>query len=332
MTEAALPYNTEIIRAVCQRNGWDFTDLDDGRGYLVEINAAEGRLLTGGGPIAAYPINPSPATSIAQDKYFTAKTLESQNIRAVKTDIFFISPRFATLRGPGREEADLHAFLARLQADFVLKPNRGARGDFVCIFSELSAVQAYLDAVKRHYDQIIVQPYLPLSEYRVFVLNDRAVFCYEKQPLILQGDDIRTWDELKAAKDQELLGFGVSAIPDPAFHRALDGYGLHPGMVARSADRIPIPGRRNLSTGGRVAGFTTDVPGALARISVRAAQAIGLRLAGVDVLVPDTQAGAEGPIVLEVNGNPSITSLRAAGRDDIAMAIWDEVLRGAFSG
>ena len=43
-------------------------------------------------------------------------------------------------------------------------------------------------------------------------------------------------------------------------------------------------------------------------------------MAGVDVMVT-----ADGPRIIEVNGNPAIASLEALGRDDVVVRVWAEV-------
>jgi len=54
---------------------------------------------------------------------------------------------------------------------------------------------------------------------------------------------------------------------------------------------------------------------------VRAAAALGLRIAGVDVLESD-----EGPLVCEVNSSPGLEGIEDATGVDIAAAIADEAL------
>ena len=76
--------------------------------------------------------------------------------------------------------------------------------------------------------------------------------------------------------------------------------------------------RTNVERGATVRELGRD--GALATLALRAAQALGLDWAGVDVV-----AGPAGPTVLEVNGNPSWQGLLAATGEDMAEPIAEHV-------
>lgn len=74
--------------------------------------------------------------------------------------------------------------------------------------------------------------------------------------------------------------------------------------------------RSNVHRGGRAEGITLDAE--YERTAVRAAQIMGLRIAGVDLL-----EGADGPLVMEVNSSPGLQGIETATGLDIAGAIID---------
>ncbi len=118
----------------------------------------------------------------------------------------------------------------------------------------------------------------------------------------------------------------------------LQEYVPHPGRDARlfvvgdrvagAMERLAPAGewRTNVERGARVRPLRVDA--VTARVAVRAARALGLAWAGVDVAF-----GAGGPTVLEVNGNPSwIGILEATGEDmaePIAEHVWARAQRRA---
>lgn len=69
--------------------------------------------------------------------------------------------------------------------------------------------------------------------------------------------------------------------------------------------------RSNVHLGGQV--VAVDLPDEFARTAVRAARAIGLDVAGVDLLEAD-----EGPLVLEVNSSPGLQGIERVTGMDIA--------------
>jgi ribosomal protein S6--L-glutamate ligase len=76
--------------------------------------------------------------------------------------------------------------------------------------------------------------------------------------------------------------------------------------------------RSNVHRGGTVEGVTLDA--GYERTAVRAAQIMGLRVAGVDML-----EGNEGPLVMEVNSSPGLQGIETATGLDVAGAIIDHV-------
>lgn len=76
--------------------------------------------------------------------------------------------------------------------------------------------------------------------------------------------------------------------------------------------------RSNVHRGGTVE--AVDLDPEFQRVAVQAAQIMGLRVAGVDML-----EGAEGPVVMEVNSSPGFEGIERATELDIAGAIVDYV-------
>lgn len=92
-----------------------------------------------------------------------------------------------------------------------------------------------------------------------------------------------------------------------------------------------LAGRRNLSAGSDVEEFTTDIPAALAETALRAAKAVGLRVAGVDIFDISPARDLSSLVIIEVNGNPAIASLEGLGRDDLIDRIWRTILTRTFA-
>ncbi len=76
--------------------------------------------------------------------------------------------------------------------------------------------------------------------------------------------------------------------------------------------------RSNVHRGGQVEAI--DLPPEYEAAAVRAAQIMGLRVAGVDLLESD-----EGPLIMEVNSSPGLEGIERATELDIAGAIIDHV-------
>lgn len=96
------------------------------------------------------------------------------------------------------------------------------------------------------------------------------------------------------------------------------------GRVRSAMRRIGREGefRSNIHRGG--VGEKVVLPRGTARLAVRAAQAVGLRLAGVDIL-----ESAAGPLVIEVNASPGFQGLEAATKENVARLFIEAAVRAA---
>ena len=90
--------------------------------------------------------------------------------------------------------------------------------------------------------------------------------------------------------------------------------------VVSSVRRVNETGefRSNVHRGAEAEPIAIDP--AYAEVAVRAAQALGLEVAGVDMLEAN-----EGPVVMEVNSSPGVHGMEDSTGDDIAGAIADHV-------
>jgi glutathione synthase/RimK-type ligase-like ATP-grasp enzyme len=318
------PEQALYVSRVCAALGLSFTDLDGGNGYLFSVSNGTHRFVSGAGAICAYPLNSASAYAISRDKAHTAAVLAASGIPAIPGQLFFVTEHFKALRPDGREAGDAVAVLARAGKAMFCKPNMGARGDFAEIVADVAALRAYIERVRSRYDAILLQPVVDGDEYRVFCIDGDPVFVTAKAGFSLTGDGRSTLAELLAEQNEKLAAAGISPSGEGALPQDA-------GIVPAKGETIALRGRRNLSAGGAIGDFSTDVPAPLAEIARRAADAVGLRVSGVDVFDISPARDLSDLVVIEVNGNPSIASLSRIGRDDLVDAIWGRVIRTWFA-
>jgi ribosomal protein S6--L-glutamate ligase len=99
------------------------------------------------------------------------------------------------------------------------------------------------------------------------------------------------------------------------------------GQVVAAMQREAVPGefRANLHRGGTA--VAAKLTAAERRIAVSAAQALGLGIAGVDLL-----RSHRGPLVLEVNASPGLEGIEAATRVNVSEHIIKHLERHAGKG
>lgn len=326
------PSQTRFVARACAALGLRFTDLDNGGGYLFAVSDGTHEFVSGGGAICTYPLNSAPAFGISRDKHHTNAVLGRARLAVIPGQLFFLRPETAKLREPGRERSDALAAFAQASKPLFCKPNQGSRGDFAEIVPDETAFRDYLERVTSRHDAILLQPVLAGVEYRVFCLDGEAIFATRKAEFRLKGDGETSLRQLLRARNRVFEGTGVSAIAEEnALAALVVRHGLTGDHVPAKGETIVLPGRRNLSAGSDVEDFTTTVPERLADIALRAARAIGLRVAGIDIFDLSPARDLSQLIVIEANGNPAMASLSAVGRDDVIDHIWQTILTRIFA-
>lgn len=312
-----IPDHYRYARRAAEQLRLTIEDLDDGRGYLFRVSDDGRSALFGAGRLSAYPINSASSYTIAKDKGFTNTILESHGVSNLGGRCFFLNDDHKKLRDSGFEVTDAKKFLEELGFPAFCKPLHGSRGDFAEIVDSSTAFDAYVDRVRCKYDSIIIQRVHSGEEHRVLVLDNEVIFCLRKPPIELIGDGNRKIEELLKELNQGLEGTGVSPF---ALHSIEQG---RPGEVLPSGIRVPLRGRKNFSSSHSPGTLVDPCPAELARTAQRAACALRLRIAGVD-LMSDSQDGTIR--VIEVNATPGIHSLEALERFDLVDRIWKYIL------
>jgi hypothetical protein len=311
---ASYPDQAVYAEYACAEFGLAFEDIDGGTGLLFKVASKAKSIPFGAGRCSWYPQNNSTAATLASDKYFSNRILESAGVATLGGDYFFLHERHRAHRPAGHEREDAFGYFRRLDASAFIKPLQGSRGDFAQVVHGEAALERYLLAVSQHYDAILIQPIVAGLEYRIFLLDGEVAYSARKYPPFVEGDGVRPIRDLLIAHNAALQARGLS----PAAATAITEPSLD--TVPPAGERWEIPGRTNLSAGGTMV-FEAPRSGAAFTAAIKAAQALGLRVAAVDVFTeiggyPDAIRG------IEVNSNPSIRLLEELNRDDLILKIW----------
>jgi D-alanine-D-alanine ligase-like ATP-grasp enzyme len=296
----------------CAEFGLAFQDRDGGTGLLFSIASKTKTIHFGAGRASWYPQNNATASTLASDKYFTNRILEGAGVPTLGGEYFFLHDRHRAHRPAGHEREDALVYFRKLGGTAFIKPLQGSRGDFAQIVHGEVPLVRYFDEVSKYYDAILIQRAVTGLEYRIFLLDGEVLYSARKYPPFLLGDGVSPIRDLLAAHDQALRSRGLSPA---AVNRdvSLD-------IVLPKGERWDIPGRTNLSAGGTMV-IEEPCSDAVATLAAKAARALGLRLAAVDLF---TEIGGDpkATAIIEVNSNPSIRLLEESGRGDLILKIW----------
>lgn len=302
--------------------GAEFTDLDNGGGYLFRVSKNGRSIVLGAGGVSSFPINSATAFTLSRDKAHTKAVLGSESIPVIEGGLFFAHTLRAGLRGPGREIDDARAFAQQLGYPVFAKPNLGSRGNFAEIIEDDASLLDYAMRVAVQFESFLIEPVIGGAEHRVLIHDGRPVFHAMKQAPSLTGDGQHNAAALLAALNAELKGTGVSSYP----LSVLSAAGRAPSFVPAKGQRLFLPGRRNLSATGHIEVFSDSTPPTLFDLATRSVAALGLRIGAVDMFDVSRNADLSDLLVIEVNGNPGLKTLELAGRTDLIRTLWVSML------
>jgi cyanophycin synthetase len=242
------------------------------------------------------------AVDIASDKHLTKRLLSEAGIAVPRGEIV------QTVQGA-------LAVMQRLGLALAVKPldaNQG-KGVTVNVQGE-EALRAAFARAAEWSRRVIVEEFIEGDDHRVLVVGDRVVAASRRHPPSVTGDGSRTVRQLVEAENgNPLRGDGhatpLSRIPlDAGALEALAKQGLDFDSVPPEGTLVYLRGNANLSTGGTAEDVTDRLHPETASACVRAARAIGLDVAGIDLMCVDIGRAlhAQRGAIIEINAAPGI--------------------------
>ncbi|NET10649.1 MAG: hypothetical protein F6K16_39345 [Symploca sp. SIO2B6] len=322
-----IPEQARFVKLASEKIGYKYEDLDEGNGYLIKVTNASKSIFLSSGAVCSYPINRATSVGLASDKSHTSRILESLGYPCIPGKHFFITSDRIKLRNTGHEDSDSFYYADKLGYPVFCKPNRGSRGDFAERINSPSDLQQYIDRAKKKYEAIIIQKFITGNEYRVFCFDDNTLFSYRKNPSFILGDGIHSIKELITVYNNTLKGAGISSVNERTLANNLAESGRSLSSILTVGEPLNVQFRANLSAGGWIEDFTIHPRRELSDLALKCAKALQLRVCGVDIMDRSKNCDLSDLVVIEVNGNPFMSSLVEISRTDIAIEVWVKILK-----
>ncbi|AUX69736.1 hypothetical protein CHX26_09695 [Porphyrobacter sp. HT-58-2] len=217
--------------------------------------------------------------------------------------------------------SDAQAAAAALGYPVVVKPANldGGTGVAAGLQHEDEVVRAY-DTARRHSPEIMVEKHIAGRDYRLTVFQDRLVWAVERVPAGVTGDGTHSIAELVAAANADpRRGSGDHAalkrlVLDAEAETLLAQTGMSATDVPEAGRFVRLRRAANVASGGMPVAVFDKVHPDNAQLAVRAAAALRLDLAGVDLIIPDIARSWRegGAAICEVNAQPQLGGTTSA--------------------
>lgn len=203
----------------------------------------------------------------------------------------------------------------RLGGPVVVKPLDGNQGKGVSVrLTAAAEIRRAYDQARQYSGRVVVERYIPGRQFRVCVVGGRMAAAAERVSPCVRGDGRRTVSELitllnsdpRRGEDHEKPLTKVKV--DPMVIMTLARQGLTLQQVPAAGQTVWLRDSCNLSTGGTARDVTDIIHPDNVFLAVRAARAVGLDVAGVDIVTEDISVPITtgGGAVIEVNAAPGI--------------------------
>ncbi len=268
-----------------------------------------------------FGLNPSSAAQIAQDKDFCGKFLAMAGLPCPESQVVFAPKCVEKWRAKNPDLAagldpfaDALSAAARWGFPLFVKPNEGAEGEGVNLVHSEADLKSQLDTLYQEHDRVLIQKPAAGEDFRLVVLDGELMLAYQRRPLSVTGNGHHTLQELLAQKTDQLHQKGRQAVAqdhDQRLTAYLAGQGLTLSHCPAPGETVQLMANANLSTGGDVIDMTHEVHSCYSELAQKAASAIGLRFAGVDIMSAALDVEDPACTVLEVNAAPGLNNFAA---------------------
>lgn len=257
------------------------------------------------------------ANMTSKDSYIVPLIMENKTVtKKVLKEAGFRVPGGAEFSS--MEEA-VKAYPRFADQAFVIKPKSTNYGLGITIFKEgadLEDYQAGLAIAFREDSSVLIEEFMPGTEYRFFVIGGEVQAIMLRVPANVIGDGIRTVKELVEEKNSDPLRGTNHRAPLELIQLGeleqlmLKEQGLTIESVPQANQIVYLRENSNISTGGDSIDMTDEFSEAYKKIAVSAVEALGAKISGIDLIIPDkeidptTDKKAYG--IIEANFNPAM--------------------------
>ena len=201
------------------------------------------------------------------------------------------------------------AFLER-HGSVVVKPARGEQGRGITVgVTDPDVLRTAVADAFHHCPDVLLEEHVPGEDVRLLVIDGALVAAAVRRPATVVGNGRDSIADLVVAQSQrrQRATGGESSIPLDDMTAAVVADAGHTMSDVLPAGRLlQVRRTANLHTGGTIEDVTDEVSPALRQAAVRAAEVIGIPVAGMDFLVPDL-AGNRFTFV-EANERPGLAN------------------------
>lgn len=299
-------------------------DVEPRYGYVARLTYTDGsHRVTYGNDLG---LNTGSAESLANDKGHTKFMLRTMDVECPMGEEFLLPWWKESIEksqlARGNEDLlssdDAHDYVvATMGYPVYVKPVSGSKGaDIYKAHDEQELVSAMQNYDEKRVRVAMVEQPIQMPDYRIVTLDGELISAYQRVPLSVVGDGVRTLGELLEVRQNEFDALGRDTSLDKVYDQIqthIAKYSLTFNTILPEGHEQPLVPISNLSAGGT----SLDVSGVIherwSGLAADIAESFDLRLAGLDLACQDITDPASQYSVLEVNSTPGLDHYALSG-------------------
>lgn len=238
---------------------------------------------------------------LMENKFVTKKILREKKIPVLGGDVY-----------PSTNEA-IKKYSCYCHQSVVLKPNTAnfGKGIFFVQKEDKRAFEQAAENIEKLGDQILVEPFFKGKEYRFLVIGNKVVAVALREPPKIVGDgekNIRTLIEERNQQFSKRSHFQKAIEITNELLDMLKAYSLNLDSILPAENVLFLRKNSNVSTGGESKDMTDEMPVIYKNLALKAAQAIGAKIVGVDLMIQSLESKSVNgnAVIIELNHNPAL--------------------------
>ncbi|MBP9709042.1 MAG: hypothetical protein KBD78_15505 [Oligoflexales bacterium] len=271
-----------------------------------------------------YPTNPKFAEFLADDKATTKRFLKKFGFRIIKGKLFHISKNKLSPLLENDKVSSAFKYAEKISYPVFVKPNSGSRGSNAKIIFNRSGLKKHITHLKSEkVKSFLVEKFTVRPEYRIFIVNGKVEFMYQKQRITITGTGKHTISELLAEKNFQ---------PDKEYlKQLLKKEKKNMRSILDTNKELTMQETANISLGAKIIDYRDKVPKQIHRWAKSISRTTGLNVLGVDVFTKGSWDDPSNYLIIEVNSNPALSGIFNKGNKEKAYSIWGNIFKNFFS-
>ncbi len=329
----------QILQDACEKADFSIEFIGEESGHLAKVSNGRDFFYAGGAGTPTYPLNNAVSHDLCADKAYSYELLKKAGVGVPEGRLFF--PGFDQRNQydiVGRGAADALSYVQEIGGyPVIVKPNRGSMGRGVCLVDNDTDLILAMQKTLEFGHACLVQEVVKGDEWRLFCLDGEPRFMYRKVKPFVKGDGELSFGALIS----HLKGVDLSKL-DRGFIESELGRQRNKFLVNGNEKMlwdavlkkdyiVDIAITGNLALGACISDFTTEISNNFHQLSSLAYKALKARVVGIDFFLQKDRGAVSAPVVIEVNGNPSLRGAFQAGYEDLCLDIWLDIMKRYFA-